>query len=133
MKVKEKEHRLQKRTELRGMVVVLEGGCETSPVLIGELINGAMARTWIKHVPCDCTGDRDTSCLLIQPSVIVKERLENDGGRLHTPCYRRENQYQMHNSPSFITAYHDQFTVPGSAPLFCLICSYGYHVPTCYK
>lgn len=50
-----------------GKVVGLEGCCETSPVLIGELINGGKARTWKKpRVPCDCTavhsGDRDTIC-----------------------------------------------------------------------
>lgn len=79
---------------MRGKVVGLEGSGETSPVLIGELISGAVARTWKKQrVPCDCTaahtGDRDTSYSLIQPSVIVKQSLEYDWRVLRTPCYRR--------------------------------------------
>lgn len=56
-KRKENEsHRItgEKRTELRGNVVCLEGCCQTSPLLIGELINGAFVRTWKKQrVPCD--------------------------------------------------------------------------------
>lgn len=65
-----KRTKAAKTTGLRGKEVGLEGFCETSPVLIGELINGAIARTCKKPVPCDCTAvyaaERDTY-LLIQP------------------------------------------------------------------
>lgn len=77
------------------------------------------ARTWKKQrVPGDWaavhTGDRDTSYSLAQPSMIVKEKLKYDWRRLRTQCYRRENQYWMYNWVSFITAYHDQFTILGA-------------------
>lgn len=51
-KLQEREEKGTKRT-----VVRVDGSrsCNTSPVLIGELINVSVVRTWKKlRVPCDC-------------------------------------------------------------------------------
>lgn len=50
--VKKKGIKSAKRSEARMRIAALEGFCETSLALIGELINGAMERTWKKTVPC---------------------------------------------------------------------------------
>lgn len=104
-----------------------------SSVLIGELIHGAIARTWKKSVPCDCStvyaGDGDTSYLLHKHQWLSRRGLNMTGADCVYHVTEEKNQYFMYNFVSFITALLWYIF----ASLFWLICSYAYHVSTCYE